>query len=763
MKLKSLFPIAALCLLAASCTTTPGEFEKTITIDPQDLQLKDGVCRIAFSAPDAWKQAEEYDRVCIEFGRPKGADELIFNGKMIGRRGFIPEDGEESLPGSDGIARYWTEKHYYVSTDDLEKDNVIEIRTNARTLDSPLVIGLVHRTRDKDLMRPMQRYTEMVRELEQGWHSWDTRSVFTQLYLPETFSVKMALMDGDKVRDDLRIGNRQGDAAVLRPSAHTYDGRYSECDATWHGISVKLRTSSAGDDLIMLATPLEGNDGKGRIRISPEDCWPHFSGTAPRNNYVLKDDRFYIYRNDWAVGLKGGITAPDLKLEGGYYTCSTDGPILVTVGPTMSPEEADKYLADIKAEIETEEKAKYGEGYDAYHAMQTILAWDTVYDPGEEIVVSPVTRNWNVQRGTVSGFGGYVLYDWDTYFATQMLSVSCKELAYSNAVELTSCGDKLGFIPKSRSDHNSMTEDCSQPPVGSMSIWKIYERWGDKWFLELVYDALLDWNRWWPEARQTDGLLCWGSTPVRLHGGEGANGSRNNAGLESGLDNTPMHDGVTYNPVTLQLDQQDVGLTSMYVMDCDYLIKIAKELGHRKDAREIAARAEKFRKAIGRFWCEEDGIFYNINTQTGEFNKRISPTNFYPLLAKAATQEQARRMIGEHMLNEEEFWGEWVIPMTPKNDPAFKDQAYWRGRIWGPTNYLVYAGLCNYDLPEVRREFAQKSNALFMKGWLSRGYIYENYNAIVGDGGDRNNCDAFYHWGALLGYIYLLDTKIVNP
>jgi len=56
----------------------------------------------------------------------------------------------------------------------------------------------------------------------------------------------------------------------------------------------------------------------------------------------------------------------------------------------------------------------------------------------------------------------------------------------------------------------------------------------------------------------------------------------------------------------------------------------------------------------------------------------------------------------------DEFWGEFVIPSIARNDPAFKDQQYWRGRIWGPMNYLVYLGLRNYDDPDVRREVRQK-------------------------------------------------------
>jgi len=74
-------------------------------------------------------------------------------------------------------------------------------------------------------------------------------------------------------------------------------------------------------------------------------------------------------------------------------------------------------------------------------------------------------------------------------------------------------------------------------------------------------------------------------------------------------------------------------------------------------------------------------------------------------------------------------------------------------------NYLVYLGLENYDLPEMRQQLATRSFALFLKEWKENGHVHENYNAILGTGDDVSNSDRFYHWGALLGYIeYLQET-----
>ena len=620
------------------------------------------------------------------------------------------------------------------------------------------------------------QFQEMNREISTGWNSYDARSLFTEVYLPECFGVKMSLQDPlGGVVDDIRVGNKRewynapqawkDDAAIVHPYGHAYDNSYSEVDAEWHGVAVKLRCASDGDNLVMLVTPKDECAGGSKLRVTPCLAWDYISPICG-GDVVRFDDSgftFSVRGGDWKT--EGHVVAADYKAvyaDSGrwhYYECDLGSPVLVTVGKTYSIEEAEDLLHANRTAMEKAAREKYGDRYDAYNACQSILAWDTIYDPAEEIIISPVSRNWSVRWATVPDFGGYVLFDWDTFFASQMLaSTGAKELAYSNVHQILSSVDKLGFLPKFIADHRNITGDCSQPPVGSMSVWRIYEKFGEKWFLEMCYPRLMTWNRWWPEDRQTDGLLCWGSNPVREHLGERGEGSRNHAILESGLDNSHMYDEVGYNPDNHQLKLQDVGLTSLYVMDCEYLAKIAEELGYHMDVRELKSRADKFRKNLQQLWCEEDGMFYNRFTDTGEFNKRTSPTNFYVFLADAATEHQADRMINEHLLNEDEFWGEWVIPNAPKNDPAYQDQNYWRGRIWGPTNYLTYMGLRKYADKEVTQAFAQKSEALLLKGWLSKGYIYENWNAITGDSEMHDTSDTFYHWGALLGYISLIET-----
>jgi hypothetical protein len=156
---------------------------------------------------------------------------------------------------------------------------------------------------------------------------------------------------------------------------------------------------------------------------------------------------------------------------------------------------------------------------------------------------------------------------------------------------------------------------------------------------------------------------------------------------ESGLDNSPMYDGVPFNPKTNLIEISDVGLNALYVADCQALEEIARILGREEDRAELRGREGKYAAALAMLWDEKAGIYLNRRTDIGEASSKLSPTNFYPLIAKAPTPEQARRMIQEHYFNAQEFHGEWVMPSIARNVPGYGDQNYWRGRIWGPHEF----------------------------------------------------------------------------
>ena len=81
-----------------------------------------------------------------------------------------------------------------------------------------------------------------------------------------------------------------------------------------------------------------------------------------------------------------------------------------------------------------------------------------------------------------------------------------------------------------------------------------------------------------------DGLLEWGSDPYELVSKLGYEANNMKAAMyESGLDNSPMYDGVKYNEKSNTMELIDVGLNALYALDCWALMEIASILERKDD------------------------------------------------------------------------------------------------------------------------------------------------------------------------------------
>ncbi len=611
-----------------------------------------------------------------------------------------------------------------------------------------------------------KQYKQVQQRLAQGWNTWDVHSVTTQVLLPEGLAIRVGMkhnstLNGDAFLGDALIGRLDKDAEVVTPGPHAWDGSYTELTVEWKGDEWRVESAHDGADLVMLVTPLASKEGSQppTVVFSVGPRWNLHAGMAVFGN----PGRIVTTGANGAIQVNCTCTestpcaVANVPVDTPYLATILTGPVGLSaqhVGVAQEESKPPRTLEQIRSVIDRQRNA-YKQSIDAagqngpiLDAIETTLGWDTIYEPGKNRVISPVSRGWSV------GWGGYVLFDWDTFFAATLASVGDRDLAYANAVEILREATSEGFVPNyARPGWKSF--DRSEPPVGAITVLGLYKRFHDRWLLEETFQQLLSWNRWWSEHRDVNGYLAWGSdghTP-KSNPDDGTEGTRQGAVFESGLDNSPMYDGATYDSQSHLLEVADVGLMSMYVADCDALAEIADALGKAEEARELRERSARYKAKLSTMWDEKAGMFLNKDLVTGKSGLRLSPTNFYPMLARVATPEQAKRMVEEHLLNTNEFWGDWVIPSIERSDAAFHDQNYWRGRIWGPMNYLVYLGLANYDDAKVRKEFAQKSYNLFLKEWSEKRHVHENYNAETGTGDDVTSSDRFYHWGALLGYV----------
>jgi putative isomerase len=601
----------------------------------------------------------------------------------------------------------------------------------------------------------MDQFKSLQREYMRGWHTWNVRSVLSQVLMPHGFAINIAVKEfagGGYLKESL-IGRFGKDDEKAFPGPHAYDDSYTKMDIEWRNIRFTVESAADGNELVLLVSVHSRSVRTPVLYLESGFLWN-------RPGYVKKEGNTLIAH---APDLKMRVytNMPESEYDGNVPTQSAFLSVPLLDGATFSTERVysageARSLMEKNAMALKKSWEVYGENAPLYEAMQCALAWDTIYDATNDRVISPVSRLWSI------GSGGYVLFCWDNYFAGYMSALGCKELSYANLAAITSERTKDGFVPNFVHGTGNKSEDRSQPPVGSKMVLETYRIFKDRWILEMLYPALREWNGWWVDHRMNpSGALCWGSNPRPINYGciwdsLGVNDTYG-AALESGLDNSPMYDDIPFDKETHRLLLEDVGLTGLYILDTEALMEIARILGKAEDAEQLGKRLEHTRAGLETLWDEENGLYYNRRVDTGEFSRRISPTNFYALFDRNVPAERAERMIEEHYKNTDEFYDKYVIPAIARNDPAYHDQDYWRGRIWAPLNFLVYIAFRRHGLDWACADLARKSRELLMNEWLEHGHIHENYNGDTGSGCDVANSDKFYHWGALLGLIAIIE------
>lgn len=329
----------------------------------------------------------------------------------------------------------------------------------------------------------------------------------------------------------------------------------------------------------------------------------------------------------------------------------------------------------------------------------------------------------------------------------------------------------------------SLCPVLSKPPLGAFALETMVLRHPkEKWLAGYLLPYFVEWNKWWATARMPDaiGLIAPGST--RKNVGSNLSINCNNfppvhaAACETGLDNSPLYKTATFVEETDTIDQWDVGMTAFVVRDSQAIGFLAALIGDHELSAQFDDQKSLYATELHRkLWNEEFGIYLNRKWTTKAWtaeDKRvdsteIAPTSFYPMMSKIPNDDHVTKMVSRYLTNSSEFQVnadfQFGIPSISRSSSHFHDNSYWRGRIWGPMNYLVFIGLEEYShlkiVKDAMKELGRQSRATFLKEWTSNRRIMENYNNENGDGCDVGNASPFYHWGALNALVALIQDE----
>ncbi|MDW4497236.1 hypothetical protein R5H30_04520 [Sulfitobacter sp. D35] len=257
----------------------------------------------------------------------------------------------------------------------------------------------------------------------------------------------------------------------------------------------------------------------------------------------------------------------------------------------------------------------------------------------------------------------------------------------------------------------------SQPPVAATLARKIFETDPEagRDRLSALYPKLLDWHRWWREARTVDGLACvthpWESgrdnCPDWDPGMENVDGSgvgpyqrrdtgHVDASMRPSKEEYDRYLALVQYGVACGWDQgqilgkgpfvmADPAITFILIRANRDLAALAEVLG--ADSAEPLGWARDLETALPGIWNEDLQAYCARDMRTGAFARSISSGASLGLLAAVENPQMEDRLSA--------IWDrvEYGFPSNDPAAPSFDARRYWRGPTWPVVNSLIAMGL----------------------------------------------------------------------
>jgi alpha,alpha-trehalase len=314
------------------------------------------------------------------------------------------------------------------------------------------------------------------------------------------------------------------------------------------------------------------------------------------------------------------------------------------------------------------------------------------------------------------------MWDWDGFFiANHLASTGKPEYLKYWALNLIAGIDDEGFVAGSATTEGprAVFGRFAMKPFLSQGVYFASEGLGDYEWVRPYYSDLMK-SLEYRDRTQLDSVYnCY---------------YWENAG-QSGADNNPAMN--YFEDDTRSFLAPDASTFQLREIIAQSLI--AAKLGKDDDCRMLKEKAEKLKASINRYlWCEEDGIYYTVDRETGSFYKRVSYSSFIPLMQKLAPADKGKKMIERYLVNPEQMKAKYGYRSLSLQDPDYNNKniiipfSNWQGPVWPIANYLYSIGLKNYGFDEELRWLAATLGRLTLEDIRSCGSMHENYHADTG-------------------------------
>ena len=380
-------------------------------------------------------------------------------------------------------------------------------------------------------------------------------------------------------------------------------------------------------------------------------------------------------------------------------------------------------------------------------------------------------------RNNMTGYGcvpSKVHYNWFWLWDTGFQALGYKEMdpKIAEEVTLTMFGSQLpdGYIAHMTNDQLMAMTPHSQSPVFGYTSSKVAEQIVSEeeklGFEKKMYDMGEKYISWWETERDMDhdGLFEFMSQD------------------EGGWDNSPRKDyyagelagvmvayvgsiGEVLYSLANPLDCVDLNPWMYFYFKA--MEKWAKDLGDSEGEKYWNDRADELGEKIDEIlWNEEQGCWFDAMSfdhgLTHEHVKVLTPAIWFPAFAGTTKDEvKIRRVIEEHLLDPQEFFGKYPIPTVAYNDPYYDSKTPgWRSFIWLCTTYSALETLYKYGYEQEASEVRNRTLTMMVNQDGMQG-IWETYDPILGKYKNEDStggyCTFQFGWSAAFTMEMILE------
>ena len=297
------------------------------------------------------------------------------------------------------------------------------------------------------------------------------------------------------------------------------------------------------------------------------------------------------------------------------------------------------------------------------------------------------------------------VWSWDNVFNSIALAEYHPELAFDQIMIPYDLITADGQIPDAVSAIRTEWTNV-KPPVQGWAYKILLKKnayFGKISVLKQVYFPMKRNTDWWLNMR--------GKVPSYYHGND------------SGADNSTCFDFCD------QVETPE--LLALLSLQCEFLSETAQKLELYNDEKIYGKLAEELRnKACNNYF---DGKIFIKDGFSGVKHYCDSLLPLRVLILGEKLPESIKNYIVERLRND--FLGEYGLASEALNSEKYEKDAYWRGSLWAPDQYMIAYGLNEIGESALAREILNR-----YKSAIEKNGFYENYDAHTGE---KERCKNF--------------------